>query len=87
MIDKYPDGSIYKTDEQGNLHCEDGPAVIFGKGSIGKFQYWIKGKCHRLDGPAVINADGCESWMINGKFIPVFSQEEFERYLRLMAFI
>jgi hypothetical protein len=51
---------------------------------------------HRLDGPAVIYPqyslsdlfypDGSQFWFYNGKHIPVNSQVEYERYLKLKAF-
>lgn len=40
---------------------------------------------HRKDGPAV-EYNGAEEWYWYGEKIPVSSQEEFERYLRLKAF-
>lgn len=30
--------------------------------------WWINGKKHRNDGPAVIYADGGEEWLLNGEF-------------------
>jgi len=69
--------------EKGEIHREDGPAVEW---SDGLKQWYRNGKVHRLDGPAVISSSG-ESWFINGIWIPVNSQEEFERYLKLLAFI
>jgi len=47
---------------QGQLHREDGPAVVNENG-----QYWIRhGKQHREDGPAIINDDG-EAWLQEGE--------------------
>ena len=46
------------------LHCENGPAVLEGKG----FKAWyIDGKRHREDGPAIEWTDGSKSWCVNGK--------------------
>ena len=45
------DADIRKLDEDGRLHCEDGPAFISKAGSS---EWWIHGKAHRLDGPASI---------------------------------
>jgi len=66
-----------------NYHREDGPAVEDANGD--KF-WFFHGKLHRLDGPASEFADGTKEWFWYDKFIPVKSQEEFERYLKLKAF-
>ena len=48
----------------GKLHREDGPAIIFPDGT----QFWyINGKRHREDGPARIYPDGTQEWYISGK--------------------
>jgi hypothetical protein len=52
----------YKNDK-GELHREDGPAIIWTDGS----QFWyINGQLHREDGPAVIYADGMQFWFLDG---------------------
>jgi hypothetical protein len=52
-------------DEDGELHREDGPAIIFSDG----LQAWYKhGKPHRKGGPAVIQANGTKEWYLNGHF-------------------
>jgi len=71
-------------DNHGLLHKEDGPAMIFKDGSN---CYLIHGEFHRLDGPACEYSNGYKEWYLNGKQIPVSSQEEFERYLKLLVFI
>lgn len=38
------------TDDDGQLHCDNGPAVVY---STGKKEWWVHGKQHRDDGPAV----------------------------------
>ncbi len=30
--------------------------------------WWLNGKRHRTDGPAVIRADGTQAWFLNGKY-------------------
>ena len=51
-------------DENGELHRDDGPAVINDNGS----QAWYKhGKLHRIGGPATIHANGDEGWFVDGK--------------------
>jgi len=52
----------YKVD--GNLHREDGPAVIWPSGTQ---QWYLNGKLHREDGPACIWVDGSQSWYLNSK--------------------
>ena len=43
----------------GQLHREDGPAIIDKDGN----QYWyLNGKKHRINGPAVILANGTRYW-------------------------
>jgi len=51
--------------------------------------FWYKdGQLHRLDGAAVHYSDGNKSWYYHGNYVAcVNSQEEFIRYLKLMAFI
>ena len=60
---KFPNGTKrwYK---DGELHRDDGPAVIY---SSGVEEWYLNGKLHRLDGPAIIHPDGGEAWYLNGK--------------------
>jgi len=37
------------------------------KDEYGIQEWWVNGKCHREDGPAVIYSDGTQAWYINGK--------------------
>jgi hypothetical protein len=54
--------------------------------------YYKKGEYHRLDGPAKIYHDdapfmpGLKFWYIDGERVPVDSQKQFERYLKMKAF-
>jgi len=58
------DKVIQRWYKNGELHREDGPAVI-----IGSIQKWyLDGRLHRVDGPAVIDNDHQE-WWVNGEFI------------------
>ena len=51
---------------QGQLHNEEGPAVIFASGS----KVWcMNGKNHRENGPAVIYTNGEKYWYIGDKRI------------------
>jgi hypothetical protein len=45
-----------------------------------------KNNLHRIDGPAVILANGRKRWYYRGHWIACNSQEEFERVLNLKAF-
>ena len=53
-------------------------------------KFWYKNfysvDLHKIDGPAVEWADGTKEWYIDGLRIDCNSQEEFERYLNLIAF-
>ena len=78
---EYPDRVVY-VNKDGFKHREDGPAIEYHDGSR---SWWKDGNLHRLDGPAA-EFDGVKYWYLNGKFIPVRTQEEFERYLKLIVF-
>jgi len=41
--------------------------TIYSKNADGTHEWWINGKYHREDGPAVIWADGTQRWYINDK--------------------
>ena len=60
--DEYGTQRWYKN---GELHHEDGPAVIW---SNGHQEWWVNGERHREYGPAYINPNGTQVWYINGKF-------------------
>ena len=51
-------------DKDGELHREDGPAVIWPDGT--RHWYW-HGKPHRGDGPAKIRSDGKQEWYWHGE--------------------
>jgi len=82
------EGDIFYYNENNELHNEnDEPAAIlniFGK----KTKYWYHhNNIHRENGPAIEHHSGSRSWYLNGKWLQnIKSQEEFERYLRLIAF-
>jgi hypothetical protein len=52
------------TNEAGELHRTDGPAMISVNGTE---SWWLNGKRHRINGPAVEYSDGTKSWFINGE--------------------
>lgn len=58
------------------------------KHKSGLESWWYKGRLrHRLDGPALILADGYKEWYFMGMKIECSSQKEFERYLKLLVFL
>lgn len=60
----------------GQLHREDGPALISGQGT----EHWFKnGVRHREDGPAITWANGGKSWILNGVYV---SEYEFNALRR-----
>ena len=50
--------------DDGELHREDGPAVIRQDGSK---EWWQYDQIHRVDGPAVERADGTKAWYQDDK--------------------
>jgi len=63
-------------------HREGGPAIEYLNGSK---LWYLHGQRHRLDGPAVENDSGYKSWYYHGQLINCFSQDEFERLIKLKA--
>jgi hypothetical protein len=59
-----------------NTHREDGPAIIWDDGGRA---WWLNGKCHRTDGPA-IEDNGSASWWFEGHW---YSFEEFIKKAKL----
>lgn len=65
FIDQFNDDIQIRiwTDDNGDWHRTDGPAVIEGDS-----QHWcIHGKYHKEDGPAIIYEDGSKEWFLNGE--------------------
>lgn len=50
---------VVKRNKQGELNCPDGPAIIRSNGSK---EWWLHGKRHRIDGPAVESSVQNEWW-------------------------
>ena len=61
-VDEYGNRRYYNA--LGQLHREEGPAVVRVDGTLAWFQ---KGKRHRTDGPAVEYARGKKEWWQNGQ--------------------
>lgn len=56
----------------GPYHREGGPARIWVDGSE---EWYIRGKCHRRDGPAITNTDtGIINWRINGNYVDSYEE-------------
>lgn len=74
-------------DSHGLLHSEDGPALSTKEG----YQVWyVHGKCHNLTGPARVYENHDKEWWIDDQFIgrsPDYTQEMFERYVKLLVFM
>lgn len=43
-------------------HESCGPTIEY----VGRKEWWTNGKWHRLDGPAIVEADGSREWWVNG---------------------
>jgi hypothetical protein len=48
--------------------------------------WFLNGKRHREDGPAIVYANGIKIWYIDDQLMPCSTEEEFERLLKLKAF-
>ena len=82
-LDKYKsleDIYYYKKDTD-IIHNPYGAAVICKSGYKA---YWIEGKLHRLDGPAIILPNGEGYYYINGKYL---TKEEFEVHPERLKFL
>jgi hypothetical protein len=52
----------------------------------GNLFYYLNGKLHREDGPAIDLNNGFKFWNLNGKLLSCRTQMQFERLMRLRAF-
>lgn len=68
----------YHNDE-GLLHREDGPAVIWNDGEK---EWYINGERHREDGPAIIYANGIKEWYLDGRRYLTEEEHNQEMYKR-----
>ena len=60
-VDEY--GSRRYFNALGQLHCEDGPAVVCSSGTR---EWYQNGQLHREDGPAYIHKSGLREWYRHG---------------------
>ena len=71
-VDEY--GTRRNYNALGQLHCEEGPAIVHVDGTLAWFQ---NGQLHRTDGPAVEWQSGHTEWWING--VSYTEQKYFEK--------
>jgi hypothetical protein len=48
--------------------------------------WFLNGKLHRENGPAVEWINAYKEWCINGELLPCTTQKQFEQLMRLKAF-
>ena len=60
-VDKF--GTRHYYNSAGELHRDDGPAVVFADDTK---QWYQNDKLHRTDGPAIEYANGTKQWYQNG---------------------
>jgi hypothetical protein len=65
---------------KGQLHRDDGPAIIFDSGAK---VWFINGKFHRTDGPAFENSYGEKGWYLNNIQIFCNNNDEFLRIVKM----
>ena len=63
----FENGGYRVRNSSGQLHREDGPAVIYPDG---RQEWYRNGHLHRDNGPAAIYPDGTQYWYRNGYAIP-----------------
>jgi len=51
----------------------------------GTKSWWLNGKLHRKDGPAIIRYDGHKEWIINGKLISLFNPNKSSYAARIIT--
>jgi hypothetical protein len=49
--------------QDGKLHCDTGPAIIYPDGTK---EWYQNGLLHRVDGPAIEYPDGTEEYFLEG---------------------
>lgn len=66
VLENGPTGKIRRWyDDEGRLHREDGPAVLYENGTQ---IWWHHGKVHRADDlPAVLRVEGTQEWYYQGE--------------------
>jgi len=75
-IDEYSGTKMWYKD--GELHREDGPAIIWKNGDE---EWYLNSKKHRDDGPAVYypSFNGLRGWYIDGRKL---SEDQFKQHYR-----
>lgn len=72
-------GTVRWFDSDGEMHNDDGPALITATGTQ---EWWLHGRRHRVDGPAVVIkvsniSDPLYLWYVDGKIAK--SWREFQQ--------
>ena len=71
----YKDGTTSaKRDYSRVLHEIEGPAVVFDDDKW----WYVDGKLHRIDGPAMEYGSGTKAWYIDDKY---YSEEDFNKFI------
>jgi hypothetical protein len=74
-VEIYPDGARVYSNNLGQLHREDGPAIEYPNGT----KLWYQNNLlHREDGPAIEWASGTREWWLNGV---LYSRAKHKRML------
>jgi hypothetical protein len=73
----------------GKRHRVGGPAV---ETTSGTKKWFYNGLLHRLDGPAIettfdYSNEIFHEWYLNGEYVDVKSQREFEQHIAFLAFL
>ena len=68
-VDQY--GTRYYYNSAGQLHRDEGPAVIYTNGNC---EWWQSGQLHRRNGPALEHANGTRCWFLYGR---IYSELEY----------
>ena len=67
----------------GSFHRTDGPSIEF---SSGRKEWYCNGVRHRENGPALEFPDGEKHWYYKGTLVNVNSQQDFEKFIKLIFF-
>ena len=77
-VDEYGNRRYYNS--AGQLHCEEGPAIVY---PYGRHEWYRNGLRHRDAGPAIEWPDGGKEWWIDGV---EYTQQEYYLQLKALGF-
>ena len=75
-----PDGTRKYYNSAGQLHCEEGPAIVY---PYGRHEWYRNGLRHRTDDPAIEWGCGACEWWIDGV---QYTQQEYYLQLKALGF-